>query len=262
MKRRKNEGRYKKKAMVATWSDSDSSDSEDDEVANLCLMALEEPKVSSNSNSSELNEYSFDELQDAFDELAIEYDAMKNRYKKTISKLKEEYELSILKFREENASLILAEKTYETKINDMQVQIDDLNKKNENLHNSFTKFHMSHQKLNDMLETQRAFFDKDGIGYNRFEKETKFTNFFEKPSHIYDVTLKCTHCHKMGHDVQICPLRKLTYRSKITKSVWIPKGKKDTLSNGNLDELIPKGTKIVEANPKGPKKIWVPKNKV
>ena len=57
--------------MVATWSDSYTSDNDDKEVANLCLMAHDEPKVSSNANT-----YSFDELQDAFDELALEFEVM------------------------------------------------------------------------------------------------------------------------------------------------------------------------------------------
>ncbi|KAH1032312.1 hypothetical protein J1N35_044486 [Gossypium stocksii] len=44
----------KNKDMMATWSDNDSSDSDkDNEVANLCLMAIKEPKVILNSN--ELN---------------------------------------------------------------------------------------------------------------------------------------------------------------------------------------------------------------
>ena len=64
------------------------------------------------------------------------------------------------------------------KIDKLQVNIDDLTKKNTNLDNSFTRFYMAQQKLNNMLETQRAFFDKDGLGYNRIEKETHFKNFF------------------------------------------------------------------------------------
>ena len=49
--------KQKKKAMVATWSDSDTSNNDDEEMANLCLMAHDEPKVSSNAST-----YSFDEL--------------------------------------------------------------------------------------------------------------------------------------------------------------------------------------------------------
>ncbi|MBA0860306.1 hypothetical protein Goshw_016256 [Gossypium schwendimanii] len=46
-------------------------DSSDDEVANLCLMAINDPTVT--SNSSTLNDYSFDKLQDAYDELSLEF---------------------------------------------------------------------------------------------------------------------------------------------------------------------------------------------
>ena len=62
--------------MVATWSDSDTSndDSYDDEVANLCFMALDDSKV--NSITCDSNSHSFDELQDAFDELVIDFENM------------------------------------------------------------------------------------------------------------------------------------------------------------------------------------------
>ncbi|MBA0880313.1 hypothetical protein Goshw_000916, partial [Gossypium schwendimanii] len=51
------------------YNDEESSD---DEIANLCLMAINDPKVT--SNSSTLNAYSFDELQDASDELGLEFE--------------------------------------------------------------------------------------------------------------------------------------------------------------------------------------------
>ena len=53
----------------------------------------------------------------------------------------------------------------EKSIDNMKIEIDDLTKKNANLQNSFFRFHMGKQKLDKMLETQRAFFDKDGLGY-------------------------------------------------------------------------------------------------
>ncbi|KAK8366393.1 hypothetical protein V6Z12_A02G116900 [Gossypium hirsutum] len=57
--------KQKKKAIMATWSDSDSSNNdEDNKVGNLCLIAIEEPKVI--QNSIELNKYTFEELQDAY----------------------------------------------------------------------------------------------------------------------------------------------------------------------------------------------------
>ena len=80
--------------MMETWSNNDSSDcDEDNEVANFCLMAIEEPKVILNSN--ELNEYTFEELQDAFDELAIDFETMNSKYKKMVSKLNEEIKLNL-----------------------------------------------------------------------------------------------------------------------------------------------------------------------
>ncbi|KAL4273270.1 hypothetical protein GQ457_13G019660 [Hibiscus cannabinus] len=64
-------GSSSKKAYVATWSDEDSS--EEDEVAHICFMSLQEGEVT--SNSSNLNSYTFDELQDAYDELVFEFKA-------------------------------------------------------------------------------------------------------------------------------------------------------------------------------------------
>ncbi|MFQ6646183.1 hypothetical protein Gotur_020100 [Gossypium turneri] len=58
------------KAHVATWSDEDSSDNEDQEIANLFLMAIDDPKVTSNSSIS--SSYSFDKLQNVYDELGLE----------------------------------------------------------------------------------------------------------------------------------------------------------------------------------------------
>ncbi|KAH1092164.1 hypothetical protein J1N35_019421 [Gossypium stocksii] len=61
--KKRGSSKQKLKAHVATWSDEDSSDNEDQEVVNLCLMAINDIKVT--SNPSTLNEHSFDELQDA-----------------------------------------------------------------------------------------------------------------------------------------------------------------------------------------------------
>ncbi|KAL4363059.1 hypothetical protein GQ457_04G019540 [Hibiscus cannabinus] len=49
------------------------------------VLALDELEVSSNSCDS--NSYSFEELQDAFDELFLEFEIMNSKFKKIISKL-------------------------------------------------------------------------------------------------------------------------------------------------------------------------------
>ncbi|KAL4279645.1 hypothetical protein GQ457_03G015960 [Hibiscus cannabinus] len=71
-------GSSSKKVYVATWSDEE--DSTDNEVTQICFMALQECEVTSNSSSS--NSYTFDELQDAYDELVFEFKAS---FRKTIS---------------------------------------------------------------------------------------------------------------------------------------------------------------------------------
>ena len=56
--------KYKKKTMIATWSDSDESSSEEEdshEQANLCLITHEN-KV----NIKTPNDFTFEELQEAF----------------------------------------------------------------------------------------------------------------------------------------------------------------------------------------------------
>ena len=57
--------------MIATWGDSDKSDSTNDnnnnEVANFCLMAFGDDDEVNNES------YSFEELQSAFEELHDEF---------------------------------------------------------------------------------------------------------------------------------------------------------------------------------------------
>ncbi|GAV86281.1 zf-CCHC domain-containing protein/UBN2 domain-containing protein, partial [Cephalotus follicularis] len=81
--KKKNETSKKKKAMVATWDDSDPSSSEeeesDEEVVNLALMALEED-TSGDESENEVN-FTFDELQNAYENLFKEYEnvCLKNK---------------------------------------------------------------------------------------------------------------------------------------------------------------------------------------
>ncbi|GAV74513.1 zf-CCHC domain-containing protein/DUF4219 domain-containing protein, partial [Cephalotus follicularis] len=74
--KKKNDHSKKKKAMVATWDDSDPSSSKeeerDEEVVNLALMALEED-TSEDESENEVN-FTFDELQNAYEKLYVEYE--------------------------------------------------------------------------------------------------------------------------------------------------------------------------------------------
>ncbi|GAV87939.1 hypothetical protein CFOL_v3_31363 [Cephalotus follicularis] len=69
--------------MVATWDDSDSSSSEeegsDEELVNFALMAMEED-TSGDESENEVN-FTFDELQNAYENLFKEYEntCLKNK---------------------------------------------------------------------------------------------------------------------------------------------------------------------------------------
>jgi len=64
--------KFKRKALKVTWDDSEGSESEqeasDNEMANFCLMAKEDEVSFSNIESND-ELHSYEELQDAYDEL-------------------------------------------------------------------------------------------------------------------------------------------------------------------------------------------------
>jgi hypothetical protein len=64
--------KYKKKAMKATWEDSDSSSSSEEdegEIANMCFRELEDDEVY--LSDLEDSKPSYDELENVFDELTL-----------------------------------------------------------------------------------------------------------------------------------------------------------------------------------------------
>ncbi|GAV72621.1 hypothetical protein CFOL_v3_16109 [Cephalotus follicularis] len=69
---------FKNKAMIATWSDSDESSSEQEieEVANMALMAIEDESDHEVTTSS----LSFNELQCEYDELLNVLNDLNNEY--------------------------------------------------------------------------------------------------------------------------------------------------------------------------------------
>ncbi|GAV78863.1 LOW QUALITY PROTEIN: zf-CCHC domain-containing protein/UBN2 domain-containing protein, partial [Cephalotus follicularis] len=85
--KKSNEHSKKKKAMIATWSDSDYLSFEDEsEVANNAFMATEE---------KDDVQFSFDELQNAYENLYNEYEnvCLKNKYlQKNVNSLSKEIE--------------------------------------------------------------------------------------------------------------------------------------------------------------------------
>jgi cell division protein FtsB len=294
--------KYKKKALKVTWDDSDESDSDnnssDNEVANLCLLgyinesnisedehasfcplafnddesATEDlclmahgDEVTSKLNSLDDESYSYDELQNAFEELVEEFEknVLKNKaFKKKVTSLSNE--LNDLKKKNEilekqinslnDKNLFLEEEIIKLEVksqnfiekmkaNDVETSSQivhnsnllinenkELKLKVENLTKILTNFTNGKKNLDNLLGSQRCVFDKAGIGYNPKIKEKHYQKFF-----INENLLKspiCKHCGKIGHNIHTCPMKIM---------IWIIKG---TSPPTNL---------------RGPKKIWVPK---
>ena len=71
----------KKKALQATWDDNDSSTDEeissDGEIAHMCFMT----KISEVSSLDNVNDFSMDELLNAFNDLYLKYKSLNVKYK-------------------------------------------------------------------------------------------------------------------------------------------------------------------------------------
>ncbi|GAV61529.1 zf-CCHC domain-containing protein/UBN2 domain-containing protein, partial [Cephalotus follicularis] len=171
--KKKNEQSKKKKAMVATWDDSDPSSSEkeesDEEVVNLALMAMEED-TSGDESESEVN-FIFDELQNAYEKLYIEYENVRLK-NKTLKKnaIKNSF------YENENEILNVSSKLsidFMEENEKLKIEIDALKK-------SFSTFSNSSDKLDNLLGLQRCVFDKAGLGYEQMKNVKHFKNFFVK----------------------------------------------------------------------------------
>ncbi|GAV90508.1 zf-CCHC domain-containing protein [Cephalotus follicularis] len=232
---KKKEKIKKKRAFVATWDDSDLSSSEeesDGEVANIAFMAIEEEE------EDEVN-FSFDELQDAYENLFHEYKnvCLKNKslkknaisMSKEIENLKNENsyhknEIDIL-----NVSLKLSNNSEEEN-KKLKLEIYALKK-------TFSKFSNSSDKLDNLLGLQRCVFDKAGLGYEEMINAKHFNNFFVKK---IEPKIVCNYCGGIGHVSTSCSLRKNACFGK-TRKIWVPKG-------------------TLVTNLQGPKFKWVPKD--
>ncbi|KAL4335130.1 hypothetical protein GQ457_07G007280 [Hibiscus cannabinus] len=226
-------GKKKKlKAHVATWSDEESSNEDEEEVANLCLMALEdEPKVTSNSSLCDL---SYNELFETYEELQEVYDELVEKYKESILKNKK----IISDLKNDKDSLYEANHDLELKIKSMQENQKVLEKKNQDLHGLLSKVQEDHQtEVGDL----KASLNK--VGKTNFASASK-TNHVRRNFNNYK---------QRGFQK--------TSRSKRVRSVWVPKDLIKSHNTHAIASWIPKGTKILEANFYGPKMIWVPKIK-
>ena len=235
----------RKKAMMATWDDSDSSDSESDkdECANVCFMTIHDEVTNSDLNSSN---FSYDELYDAFEELYTEFEMLISKYKVLKNKnISLENEFSVLKqkfdvkekctfcetFQKENEVL----KQQVLDFNDLKMkslEIDFLKEKVLDYKKIIFKFTKGKAVFEQMLGKQVAVFEKCGLGFEpQNDIKTKPKNIFKNKNNS---KLVCNYCNQNGHLRQSCHVRKSVYFGG--KVMWIPK----TNLDGPFTKWVPR----------------------
>ena len=230
--------KIKKRAMKATWDDESESESDEEsqeEVANMCFMAIDDEVTSLDYDDlldDECDEKpSYDELLDDFNDLHMRFEklALKNNaLKKKVLNLSKELD-EALKIKEVTLSCKNCD-SFKMENASLQEKVLDLTK---TLH----KFANGKKYFDMMLGQKKCFFDKSGIGYKGFIKAKYLKNYFVKASSQSDSNLVCTFCNQNGHTTSYCTIKK---NAKIgVKQVWVPK--------------VPK------TNTQGPKVMWVPK---
>ena len=258
---KKLKNKYKKKAMKATWSDDESSSSDEEdanEVNNLAFMAMEDDDLLDETDNEQVsNSIDFDELNETFNELHGLYDILRKKHKllqKEHSSLlldhasslekNKMYEKNITCLKEENIKLgkmTVLDAPNVCECESLKEENVELNKKIIDMHAIITKFTLGEKNFKMLLGSQRCVFDKGGLGYKPHIKQKYLKNYFVKKStsHMHtshDINEICHACNRKGHKIYDC-----IYKKGMDNAKWVPKGTK--------------------ANTQGPKKIWVPKSK-
>ncbi|KAL4289539.1 hypothetical protein GQ457_14G004360 [Hibiscus cannabinus] len=140
------------------------------------------------------------ELQDAFDELFLEFETMNSKFKKMISKLECENDFLLKrKLDFENQNEILK--------NDLEIS----------------------KSSNCVLE-------KENLDLKvKLESLTKEKEIISNNSSCH-IMAKCSHCHYHGHSLHTCPIKKR--KSYRIRQVWVPKGTRDIEINVNGSKAI------------------------
>ncbi|KAH9751297.1 hypothetical protein KPL71_014237 [Citrus sinensis] len=190
--------KLKKKAMVATWDDSDeetSDDEEHQEMTNLALMAIGDELDDELDEVNDLPTY--DKLHDAFKELYDEWmkiDKKNACLKRKMVELKNENESLCAKItclELDNKTLhdrvALSNEKPSTSHEHLEYHIDDLKKENEmlkkksnELNEIVLRFTNGQKMLDNLINSQKYVFDKGGLGYKPHLKQKYYKNYFVK----------------------------------------------------------------------------------
>ena len=252
LRRSTKEKRPSKRAYGA-WTDEDESENEAsnvEEVANLCFMAIDD-ETQDEVISSPSSTYTFEELQEAFDELLDNFKRISAKnisLKKSMSKLSSEndqmkLDLNALHdeldlYKNENNSVTNENITLNIELRDlnqsMLSKLDDVSKENESLKNenvslkkkchdlnaSLAKFVNGRDRLDAILGSQRASYRKEGLGYVPLKKQSTPKISFIKASTSSTPFVTCYYCGRKCHISQSCWYKRNEHK---IKTMWVPK---------------------------------------
>nr|KYP69656.1 hypothetical protein KK1_008856 [Cajanus cajan] len=179
-KEKKKSTPHKKKAMMATWEDLDTTSSEDDEQANICLMA--DIDSSSEFDDEEVNKSDFVELQYAYNQLLTDSSKISTAYKEQKKRISELAKENLLLKKE----IAKFSKKLEKRLEEIEILKSDL-----------SKFTLRAKNLENLLKYSKSKNDKSGLGYVNSESENKASTF-AYPIYNGHFTPKCNHMHKKG----------------------------------------------------------------
>ncbi|GAV57089.1 zf-CCHC domain-containing protein [Cephalotus follicularis] len=200
-----NKKKDKKKAMIATWSDNNDSsldEDENEEIANIAFMDMEDEKeVCSSSFSYNDLQNEYNELLDVLDDLNREYQLLKKIAK---DRAKENVELKYyIPDMKKDEGLVEKNFALEKDKSELKMEIDALKK-------TFSKFFDSSNKLDKLLGMQCCLFDKSGLGFHEMNKVQHFNKLLDRKKNV----INFNYCGNFGHLSSNCWFRRKNTKIK------------------------------------------------
>jgi hypothetical protein len=207
---------FKKKAMI-TWDDMEETEPQEDEEANLSLMAQtddEEEVIVYKTHplykdlESKLDSLLYDSnfltnrcqsLIKELSELKIEKEELQNKYDES-RKIIQTLQDSHFKMSEQQRELNKKQKNIHSKPSEVQKENILLKKEVEELKNDLTCFIKSTETFQNILGSQSKSDEKSGLGFKDPNKNL-IKSFVPQKA---EMKLKCSYCDKLGHDVSVC----------------------------------------------------------
>ncbi|XP_021741936.1 uncharacterized protein LOC110708138 [Chenopodium quinoa] len=257
-KRQSGKRDYKKKVMVVSSSDLDSSD---EDKSNLCLVADHDEHLQvivNNLISSPTNV-----LSDFLHNMIMNEESLIQESKILKEKLSKQTSVSD-KLAKELADLKAAQSTFENKvkasesafdtkvkalktenivlkrklasqnyyINNLENEKKTLTGKYKEQHNALVRFTKSKETLDKMLGEHQSSLNKSGLGYNKNFPKKNPTTFVKAKDNWRTPT--CFYCCRKGHTKLTCPFRRndphivknsfpVYFRDQV-KQIWVVKG--------------------------------------